>query len=100
MKGIGLNCIVIDLFVTEKRRVENCMSESVLIDSIQIIISIIIRVRGSMYLKQISNEIKIKYIDLTEWVSCRYSVEGGGSQGLMKIFIEISSKSVRSHRKP
>lgn len=34
MKGIGLNCIVIDLFVTEKRRVENCMSESVLIDSI------------------------------------------------------------------
>lgn len=67
MKGIGLNCIVIDLFVTEKRRVENCMSESVLIDSIQIIISIIIRVRGSMYLKQISNEIKIKYIDLTEW---------------------------------
>lgn len=24
-------------------------------------------------------------------VSCRYSVEGGRSQGLMKIFIEISS---------
>lgn len=66
MEGIGLNCIVIDLFVIEKWRVENYISESVLIDLIWII-SIIIRVRGSMYLKQISNEIKIKYIDLTEW---------------------------------
>lgn len=64
---IGLNCIVIDFFfVIEKWRVENYISESVLIDLIWII-SIIIRVRGSMYLKQISNEIKIKYIDLTEW---------------------------------
>lgn len=75
-------------FVIEKWRVENYISESVLIDLIWII-SIIIRVRGSMYLKQISNEIKIKYIDLTEWWAVDIAWKGVGVKDWWKFLLKF-----------
>lgn len=72
MKGIGLNCIV-NWFICcrEMEGVENYISESL------------------YKLKQISNEIRIKYIDLTEWWAVDIAWKGTGVKDWWKFLLKF-----------